>query len=171
MKTKQNHLVATLIISLLFAAALLPALLHAQVQASDKAESQRKNCINQMKQIGLAFRIWEGDNSDRYPFNVPQKQGGTLEFCSIGADGFDRNAWRHFLVMSNELSTPKILVCPADSSRKSATQFSSFGANNLTYQLHSGKGISDANPDRVLAHCPIHNIDLMCDGSVIQRNQ
>ena len=171
MKTQRNHIVATLIISLLFAAALLPALLHAQDQASNKAEAQRKMCINQMKQIGLAFRVWASDNHDQYPFNVPKKQGGTLEWCSIDADGFDRNAWHHFLVLSNELSTPRILVCPADSSKKSAARFSSFGADNLTYQLHSGKEISVMHSDRVLAHCPIHNIDLMCDGSVVEREK
>jgi hypothetical protein len=31
----------------------------------------------------------------------------------------------HFMAMSNELSTPKVLVCPADPMRKPATNFSS----------------------------------------------
>jgi prepilin-type processing-associated H-X9-DG protein len=33
-------------------------------------------------------------------------------------------AYVHFLVMSNELSTPKILVCPEDSEKINATTFS-----------------------------------------------
>jgi len=42
----------------------------------------------------------------------------------------------HFQVMSNELSTPKILVCPWDRSRIGATNFTSgFGDKNIGYFL------------------------------------
>jgi len=63
------------------------------------------SCVNDLKQVGLAFRVWEGDNNDKYPMAVSNKLGGTLEWVPDG------NAFRHFQVMSNELSTPKILVC------------------------------------------------------------
>ena len=43
---------------------LLPAL------AAAKRKAQRINCVNNLKQDGLAFRIWEGDNGDKYPMAV-----------------------------------------------------------------------------------------------------
>jgi competence protein ComGC len=33
-------------------------------------------CENYLKQVGIAFRIWEGDNNDKYPMAVPAAQGG-----------------------------------------------------------------------------------------------
>src|SRR5277367_1938035 len=104
----------------LLAAMLLPAL------AAEKKKAQRINCVNNLKQCGLAFRIWEGDNGDQYPMNVPMAKGGTKEF-DTGADTF-----RHFQVMSNELSTPKILICPADI-RTIAANFVSLKNKNVSY--------------------------------------
>ena len=43
---------------------VLPAL------AAAKRKAQRINCVNNLKQVGLAFRIWEGDNNDKYPMAV-----------------------------------------------------------------------------------------------------
>jgi len=40
----------------------------------------------------------------------------------------------HFQLMSNELSTPKILLCPEDKNRTSSTTFTTdFGDKNLSY--------------------------------------
>jgi hypothetical protein len=97
-----------LAMAVFYGAMLLPAL----SQAKGKAEEIR--CANNTKMIGLSFRTWAIDHSDQFPFNVSTNQGGTLELCAPGPDGFDKNAAMHFLVMSNELSTPSILVCPAD---------------------------------------------------------
>jgi hypothetical protein len=88
-----------------------------------------------------------------------------LELCAPGPGGFDKNAAMHFLVMSNELSAPSILVCPADK-RPAAMDWEHLGAANVTYQVRSGEGVTDANPQQVLAVCPIHNNVLRADGSV-----
>ena len=77
--------------------------------AQDSQNSARRQCVNNLKQVELAFKTWAVDNSDRFPMAVPSKEGGTKEFVEGG------NAFRHFQVMSNELTTPKILICPADS--------------------------------------------------------
>ena len=145
---------------LVFPAMLLPAL----ARAKDRA--QRINCVNNMKQVGLAFRTWELDHQDQFPFNVSTNAGGTKEFCSLGPDGFDRNSAIHLQVMSNELSTPKILVCPADSSKQPASTFQNLASANVSYQLRTGKDITDSNPAQILAVCPKHGSVLLCDGSV-----
>ena len=58
----------------ILAAMLLPAL----AGAHDRA--RRIQCVNNLKQTGLAFRIWEGDNGDRYPQAVAFAQGGAKIF-------------------------------------------------------------------------------------------
>ena len=66
----------------------------------------RISCITDLKQIGLSFKTWSLDNNDRFPMQVSITNGGTKELVNTGA------VYVHFLVMSNELSTPKLLVCP-----------------------------------------------------------
>ncbi len=89
--------------------------------------SSRIRCVNNLKQTGLAFRVWEGDNNDKFPMEISETNGGTMEFTT------GPNVWRHFQVMSNELSTPNVLICPADISRMSATNFTSFNNSNISF--------------------------------------
>jgi prepilin-type processing-associated H-X9-DG protein len=79
----------------------------------------RINCINNLKQISLSHRIWAGDNNDQFPFQISVTNGGAMELAEQGS------AYAVFLVMSNELNTPKILLCPKESNpkRKWATAF------------------------------------------------
>ena len=46
------------------AALLLPVL------AITKRKSSRIGCVNNLKEIGLSFRVWEGDNGDKYPMGI-----------------------------------------------------------------------------------------------------
>jgi len=157
----------SVLVTVILVALFLPLLTGLHV-AKDRA--LYINCSNNLKQVGLAFRTWEIDHDDRFPFNVPSQQGGTLEFCARGADGSDANAWRHFQVLSNELSTPKILVCPADSSKQTASDFINFGPGNVSYLVRSGTNIDSTHPNEWLARCPIHNHELLCDGAVMPRS-
>jgi len=141
---------------------LLPAL------AKAKAKAQRVQCQNNLRQIGLAFRTWEPDYGNQFPFNVSTNQGGTRELVVKGADGFDQNSWVEFRVLSNMFNNPRIFVCPADTAHVAAADMIHLGAANVTYVIHSGPGVSDANPQAILAYCPIHHDVLLADGSVQQ---
>ena len=57
---------------------------------------------------------------------VSTNQGGSLEFIGIGA-------FHHFLTISNELNSSKVLNCPSDKKRRRATDFASFSTRNLSY--------------------------------------
>ena len=85
-----------------------------------------------MKQIGLAFRTWALDNDDHFPMRVSVTNGGTLELVASGA------VFPHFQIMSNELSTPRILLCPNDKNRGYATNFTSdLTDRKLSYFLNT----------------------------------
>ena len=62
---------------------------------------------------------------------VSTDKGGTMEF-NTGADTF-----RHFQVMSNELSTPRILICPADT-RAITNNFARLNNQNVSYFVGLG---------------------------------
>jgi prepilin-type processing-associated H-X9-DG protein len=61
------------------------------------------------------------------------------------------NAFRTFQVMSNELSTPKVLICPADAERygKCATNFNDFNNSNLSFFV--GIDAAETNPAMILS--------------------
>jgi hypothetical protein len=104
-------------------------------EARERSDSIR--CVNNLKQIGLAVKIWALDHQDVYPTN--------------------------FLCMSNELNTPKILACPGDTNRVAAASFSSYTDANCSYEFFFG---SDQEPNQILTRCPIHGNIGLCDGSV-----
>ncbi|EEF60453.1 hypothetical protein Cflav_PD3423 [Pedosphaera parvula Ellin514] len=135
---------------------------------TDMQKAQEINCVNNMKQIGLCFRMWAGDNGDKNPFNVSTNQGGSMELCAVGKDGFDRNAWQHLLCMSNELSTPRVLACPKDPEHKYADGWAHLGATNVSYLVRSGTNIDETNPTNILAVCPVDGNTLYCDGHVVE---
>ena len=88
----------------------------------------RINCVNSLHQIGLAYRSWADDHNDKFPMEVSVTNGGTMELVANG-----ENAWLNFLVMSNELSTPKILHCYADEDHVRATNFSGELKDKISY--------------------------------------
>jgi prepilin-type N-terminal cleavage/methylation domain-containing protein/prepilin-type processing-associated H-X9-DG protein len=122
------ELLVVIAIIAILAAMLLPVL------AAAKRRAQRINCVSNLKQVDLSFRIWEGDNNNLYPMAVSTSAGGAEE--SVGSNNHTITAATYppqgltnvFCVMSNELSTPKILICPADVAHNTAaTNFAQLG--------------------------------------------
>ena len=132
------EVLVVIVVLFFLVAMLLPRL------AAAKKNSRGPWCMNNLKQIGLSYRIWAGDNGGKYPFEMSVTNGGTREL------NFGRNAWLDFLVMSNELSTPKVLVCPQDSKHlPPATSFSSELVGHISYFV--GLDAKESNPRSILS--------------------
>jgi len=139
-----NAVVLPLVVapSAVLAGLLLPAL------AKAKSKAQSISCVNNLKQMGLAARIYATDHNDAYPPD--------------------------FLSMKNELTTPKILICPEDpkSGNRATLTWENFDPSQSSYEYVT-RDLKESTPgfeNKVLFRCRIHGHVCMGDGSVQMRN-
>lgn len=105
-----------------------------------KTKAESVGCINNLKQIGLAGRLWANAHStDVLPTD--------------------------WLTMKKELNTPKILTCPGDTGRIRATSWEEFDGASVSYEFPSVEP-SEQDPYTVFARCLVHGAVALCDGSV-----
>jgi hypothetical protein len=107
--------------------------------AKAREEADSIACINNLKQMGLSVKVWAVDNHGAAPPDM--------------------------LCLSNELSTPKTLVCPADKTRAAAKDWGSYTAANCSYEYMAPAALN-TEPSQVMFRCPIHGHKGLCDGSV-----
>jgi len=95
-------------------------------------------CINNLREIGIAYRLWANDHNDHFPWadtNIAQNTLQPFEYC---------------LMASNEMNSPKILTCPLDTNRARASVFdANFGNSNISYFF--GLNADEAKPNTLLA--------------------
>lgn len=120
-RTELLIVAACVLVLVALAMALLPR---------DRARRQLIACQNQLKQVGLAFKVFPTDSDDRFPFTTP----GSLGYKN------ETSAWQHFQSLSNGLGSAKLPVCPADSDRlrNRAGNFEMGTAMNSLSLAHQG---------------------------------
>ena len=136
---------ALTLIEVIVVIAVMVVLVGLLVPWSTNAPSQRTSCARYLKSTGVAARIFATDNEDKWPWQVSTTEGGSREFQNV-----PNSAFRHFQVMSNELSTPKIIVCPEDKRRTWATNWV-IGFNNQNLSYFVGFNASETNASSLLS--------------------
>ena len=133
MKTMRKQKTAFTLIELLVIIAIIAMLAAVSLPALalTKPSARRISCSNNLKQVGLSFRTFAIDHDGNMPQTLAGSQGGASEdvgFRVLGtAQQTSRGVSKMFLCMSNQLSTPKILFCPAEYESSYRTAASSFG--------------------------------------------
>jgi type II secretory pathway pseudopilin PulG len=108
--------------------------------AGVRTDGLRIKCVNNLKNVGLAFRIFATDHGDLFPAEVMLTNGIAMK---------SMDALRVYLTLTNELSTPKILSCPADQNRNQAESFTNVLLKNISYFVSLSAGA--ALPEGFLA--------------------
>lgn len=107
------------------------------------------SCVNNMKQIGLAIRIWENDHNDMFPPNLNS--------------------------VSNELNTVKVLCCPSDTALQKVAQqlaalpdrgWSRWPLNGGSYDVFLSPEVNSTKPTAIITRCRFHGHEGFADGSV-----
>jgi len=127
--------------------AILAALLLPAINQS-RARAKRIACINNLHEVGIAFQNFTHDHNGRFPMAVPSGDGGSQEFVFAGSQVVGFFSFRHFQALSNELVSPRMLLCPADR-RLSAPDFALLQNSNVSYFV--GLNSEYSRPSSILA--------------------
>ncbi len=121
--------------------AAMDAAIGGGAMANARQNAQSIQCINNLKQIGLAARMFANDNQATLPPDL--------------------------ISMKQYLVTPKVLHCPADTSKTGATDWGEFGPGQSSYDVVTlGFKETEVEPNVVLVRCSVHGHVCLADGSV-----
>jgi hypothetical protein len=112
--------------------------------AEAEARAERISCVNNLKQIGVAARIWANEHNGQLPPD--------------------------FMSMKNQLPSWRVLQCPGDKGRHIAS-WAQVAAGDVSYKVSTSGLTENDNPNIVVYECPLHSNVAMLDGSVQQLSE
>jgi prepilin-type processing-associated H-X9-DG protein len=124
----------------ILASLLLPVLSRGQTRA------RLVWCGNNLAQCGLGFQSFAHDHDSHFPLQVPGSQGGVADSAPL-TSGLDFSG-ASFGALGQELSDPRILVCPTDT-RPAASSFARLQPGNVSYFANASADYNQ--PESVLA--------------------
>jgi type II secretory pathway pseudopilin PulG len=105
-------------------------------------------CRNNLHQIGIAYRIWSGDNGDLFPSERSVAKGGWEDLLTNANQG--TNCWTNYALMASDLGgNPKVLLCPADE-RSAAKDFGRDFNDNTHLSYFVGVDADEYHPLKIL---------------------
>ena len=135
-----------LLVVIAIIAILASLLLPALSRAKEKARSIQ--CMNNVRQMALSYNLYADDHNDTYPPD--------------------------FMTMKDQLTTPIVLICPADPNHASRAglTWGSFDTSQSSYEYvtHGLNSSTPAFEKKVLFRCRIHGHVCLGDGRVEMKN-
>lgn len=115
--------------------------------SSDKTKAQRLTCLNNLKEISTAYRLWCSDGGDRPTAGTKVVNGGWADLLTNAGQG--AICWTNYAIMANELGqSPKLLTCPSDERQPSEDLKTDFKDNtHLSYFV--GVSVNDLFPQSI----------------------
>ena len=128
------ELLVVIAIIAILAGMLLPSL------ASGKLKAKNVECANQLKQMGIGLKLWANDHEDKFPWQLAEAKGGSLNTA----------VWmEHFRVASNQISSPRILVCPTDREKRPVGSWANLDPE-LNFSFFVGTESRESQPQTIV---------------------
>jgi prepilin-type N-terminal cleavage/methylation domain-containing protein len=99
----------------------------------------RVHCLNNQKQIALGLIMWNSDNTNQFPWQVASTNGGALEAAARGY------AAANFKCLESYIRSMPVFICPTDTNRVQAVDYSQFKNRNVSYFVSLDGGTNPAN--------------------------